>query len=122
MLIDESLRTDFASNGNSGPEVAESVAALIDTYLFDPRMSLAFIARLLGVGERKLQRDLERDGASFKEIYADRRIGSAKERLQASNETIFSISESLGYSNQAHFTRAFLRRTGVTPTAFRKGA
>ncbi len=100
--------------------VSSSVAVLIETYLTDQRMSLAFIANLLGLSERKLQRDLEGEGASFSQILSRKRIELASKMLKSSEFSIFEVSKSLGYSNQAHFTRAFGRVTGMTPSQFRR--
>ena len=46
----------------------------------------------------------------------------AKEKLRNSQMPITEIAESLGYSDAAHFTRAFHRWSGVSPSVFRKKA
>lgn len=99
---------------------SSAVGDLIETYFIDPRLSLPFVARLIGLGERKLQRDLENEGCSFSQILARKRIEVASEMLKEPALSIFEISKSLGYSNQAHFTRAFIRSTGMTPSQFRR--
>lgn len=97
-----------------------AVVALIRTYLFDPRLSLSFVADLLAVSERHLQRELQKDGSSFSQILNRERTKTAMELLKAPDITVSEISRSLGYSNQAHFSRAFRRITGVSPSRFRK--
>lgn len=98
-----------------------AIAALVCTYLYDPRLSLQFIARLLGLSDRHLQRDLQKEGTSFSEVLSRERTNAAIDMLKVPELTIFEISKSLGYSNQAHFTRAFIRSTGMTPSQFRRG-
>ncbi|KUJ77084.1 helix-turn-helix domain-containing protein [Ruegeria profundi] len=98
----------------------QAATALVKTYLSDPRLSLAFVSRLLNCSERHLQRSLQKEGESFSHILSRARISAAMELLDDTALPIADISRSLGYSNQAHFTRAFLKITGATPTTFRK--
>ena len=50
----------------------------------------------------------------------ERIINAACEALVHTNEPIKVISERLGFSSPAYFTRAFLAQTGQNPTVFRK--
>ena len=50
----------------------------------------------------------------------ERIINAACEALVHTNEPIKVISERLGFSSPAYFTRAFLAQTGQNPTMFRK--
>lgn len=101
-------------------QTAQAAAALVQTYLFDPRLSLAFIARIFGVSERQLQRDLQKEGTNFSTIVSLIRIRTSTDLLSTSGASVYEVSKSLGYSNQAHFARAFSRATGMTPSEFRK--
>ena len=42
--------------------------------------------------------------------------------LQKTNLSIATIAEELGYSSSEHFTHAYKKYYGTTPTAFRKTA
>lgn len=114
------LFNDNADIPNDTEKVSSSVESLIETYVFDPRMSLKFVSRLLGSSDRKLQSDLKRDGTSFSAILSRKRIDAATGMLQDTDLSIFEVSKSLGYSNQAHFTRAYVKKTGMTPSQFRR--
>ena len=105
---------------SGSPQTTHAVAALIQTYLFDPRLSLTLAARIFGVSERQLQRDLQKEGETFSNILSRERIRTSTDLLGTSNLSVYEISKSLGYSNQAHFARAFSRATGMTPSKFRK--
>ena len=59
-------------------------------------------------------------GRSIGDYIADRRIEEVKRRLLRSDMTIAKISEECGFSAQAHLTRLFRRRTGLTPAAWRR--
>ena len=48
------------------------------------------------------------------------RIEHSVELLRATDMTVLSISEACGFSNLANFNKAFKKRTGLTPQAYRK--
>ena len=48
------------------------------------------------------------------------RLGTAVHLLASTDATVLDIALDVGYSDHAHFTRAFRRWTGVAPREFRK--
>jgi AraC-like DNA-binding protein len=64
---------------------------------------------------RTLQRRLRDWGFSFEEMVDDLRHTEAVRRLAIGQESMMEIAFVLGYSDQAHFTRAFRRWTGMAP-------
>ena len=58
-------------------------------------------------------------GMSPKDLITLQLIAEAKKRLAETDDDISQIAYSLGFEYPAHFTRAFKRVTGVTPTEFR---
>lgn len=115
----QSVATDIDS---LSIDTGGALSELIDSYIGDPRLSLEFIARICGLHPRNLQRMLARQNRTFGETLSQRRISAAIERLRGSDLSIAEISYSLGYSHQAHFSRAFLRRTGLAPSEYRRAA
>lgn len=77
-------------------------------------------ARQLGLSERTLARQLQRQGSSFQRLLDDvRRI----QALEAAAQTTLSWSEiarRLDYSDVSAFYRAFIRWTGATPARWRQ--
>jgi len=69
---------------------------------------------------RTLQRRLTDNGLKFNELISEAKFGHAKDKLRDIQSPISEIAESLGYSDSAHFTRAFHRWSGVSPSEFRK--
>jgi AraC-like DNA-binding protein len=67
---------------------------------------------------RTLQRRLHHWGHSFKGIVDDTRREVAIKRLTAGGTSVTETAFLLGYSDLAHFTRAFRRWTGTTPREF----
>jgi AraC-like DNA-binding protein len=71
------------------------------------------------MSERTFQRHLAEEGTTYSDLLADVRRGETLRRLRHRNVTIATIATDLGYSDQATFTRAFRRWTGVAPGEFR---
>lgn len=58
-------------------------------------------------------------GMPLHQYLIKRRIHAAKLLLTQSNESMETISERVGFSSHAHFTKMFREVTGMTPHAFR---
>jgi AraC-like DNA-binding protein len=98
------------------------VARQIRTQLFGGTVSLEAAAGALGTSVRTLQRELNRDGMSFRTLTNLVRSRRAMELLHGTRGSIIGISVQLGYSSPAHFTRAFRRETGLSPQEYRRAA
>ncbi|NIG55800.1 helix-turn-helix transcriptional regulator [Chitinophaga sp. Cy-1792] len=57
---------------------------------------------------------------SLSEIIETRKLTEAKNLLMTSEMTVAEIGYELGFKEKTYFTHTFKRRTGQTPTAFRK--
>ncbi len=77
------------------------------------------VAAKLGVSGRTLKRKLKERGFGFRVLLNEARLREARRMLQDSDLHIQHISESLGYSDPACFTRAFRRWSGTTPSQAR---
>jgi len=77
-------------------------------------------ARLVGLSRRTLQRQLANEGTSYSEVLADLRSQLAVELVSDTDLRLHEITRELGYTDPAHFTRAFRRWTGSTPGAYRR--
>jgi AraC-like DNA-binding protein len=73
----------------------------------------------MGTSVRTLQRRLRATGLTYTEIAQRARCAEAQRMLKDWRPRIGDIARALGYSDAAHFTRAFQRWTGQTPRAFR---
>jgi AraC-like DNA-binding protein len=60
-------------------------------------------------------------GVTFEQLLDDFRLHHALIMLRDDEHSITDVAFDLGYSDAAHFTRAFRRWTGVTPRQFRGG-
>jgi AraC-like DNA-binding protein len=65
-------------------------------------------------------RHLTDNGLKFNELLNQAKFEHAKNMLRDNIEPITEIARSLGYSDAAHFTRAFHRWSENSPTEYRK--
>lgn len=59
-------------------------------------------------------------GVNFLDYLSDLRINAAKEYLRDPLKGASEIASLVGYDSAGYFTRAFKKRTGMTPTEYRK--
>jgi AraC-like DNA-binding protein len=78
------------------------------------------VARAIGVGVRTLQRRMADAGSTYERLLAQMRLRTAAHLLSSTTATVLDIALDVGYSDHAHFTRAFRRWTGMPPRDFRK--
>jgi AraC-like DNA-binding protein len=79
-------------------------------------------AERLWTSPRTLRRRLAEEGTTWRAVSEDLVFARAVERLMQGRPSVRELSEELGYSDAAHFTRFFRRRAGVPPSAFRAEA
>jgi len=106
----------------SVPQPSDLVAVveqLLLLNLLDRQRTQQAACRRLRVSARTLQRRLAQQGASFEQLLSNVMLKHAA-TLLTSPRTITEIAFDLGYSDSAHFTRAFARWTGMSPTAWRR--
>jgi len=97
-----------------------SVRELIRLSLLDKRPQRAWVARRLNVSVRTLQRRLREQGTSFAEAVRGIVEQRAVELLRRRNVSVTEIAYELGYSDPAHFTRAFVHWFGEPPQVWRR--
>jgi AraC-like DNA-binding protein len=85
-----------------------------------PDIQLA--AATMGTSVRTLQRRLRAAGVTYALVVQQARCAAARQMLMERRRRIGDIARLLGYSDPAHFTRAFQRWTGTTPRDFRRRA
>ena len=78
------------------------------------------VAAEMGTSVRTLQRRLRATGSTYGDVVQRTRCAAAQQLLKDRRRRIGEIARKLGYSDHAHFTRAFQRWTGVTPREFRR--
>jgi AraC family transcriptional regulator, regulatory protein of adaptative response / methylphosphotriester-DNA alkyltransferase methyltransferase len=81
------------------------------------------IARRIATSRRQLQRCFaEHSGESFRECLTGIRMDRAVALLAADRSPIRQVAAQVGYRQPAQFAKAFRRRYGVSPSAYRASA
>ena len=101
-------------------EVFGAVEALVRLGIEDGDTSLNSIACQLDCGERTLRRRLDAFGISYRDLVLKTRIDRARELLTQTKLPVTQIAMEVGYSDNAHFTRAFRGLTGMSPREARR--
>jgi AraC-like DNA-binding protein len=80
------------------------------------------VARVLSIGYRTLHRRLAESGTTFQEVVDSVRFDTAATLLAQTDLPLSEIADALDYADPSTFTRAFVRWTGSTPSAWRDAA
>jgi AraC-like DNA-binding protein len=101
-------------------ELGGVVQQIVTRLLPDGSADMRSVAELLGVTTRTLQRRLSAEGLTFVAVVARARLDIARRMLDDPARKVIDVALDLGYSDPAHFTRAFARWTGLAPREFRR--
>lgn len=83
------------------------------------RCSLSAVARELSMNPRRLNRLLEREGSTYRQLLDDARCGLALRLIRLTDLSLGQIAVVLDYSSASAFTHAFKRWKNVSPMAWR---
>lgn len=115
------LGEDPAPRPDAARRLASRYAALLERE-FRSGLGIAEYAAALGVTPTHLTRACKEACArSASALLQDRVLFEARRLLAETLLPVKAISAQLGFTSAAYFTRAFQTRTGLTPTAFRRG-
>jgi len=93
--------------------------AIVETE-YGTELSLDEIARRVASSRRQLQRSYAEIGkTTFREHLTAVRMERAAELLATRGLTVREVAERVGYRQPAQFAKAFRRRHGLAPSAFR---
>ena len=110
-----------ASNSSAARFAATVKASILDMLAEpDPDPTIVAIANQLSLNVRTLQRRLESAGVPFRDLLSECRRERALRELSDGKRSISEVSVSLGYTDPAHFARAFRRWTGKSPIEYRR--
>jgi AraC-like DNA-binding protein len=101
-------------------EFVGSILQAVETLSWDRYPDIRTTAQFLGMSVRSLQRYLAAAGSSHEKVVGSARFRAATRLLGQSDAKILDVALDLGYSDHAHFTRAFHRWAGCSPQEFRR--
>lgn len=101
-------------------QLVQQLLEYVRTHYADYELSVGALALKFGLSDRRLSALIrEETGLSFPDYLEKTRVDRALELLQGSRKTIEEIALAVGYASDKSFRRAFKRRTGQSPSAFR---
>ena len=107
----------------AGPgDLVQQVARALRMLLLRGEFGGDEVAGLLAIHRRTLNRRLQAQGTTFREVLDDVRSSVARELLADSDISLDDIAASLGYAAVSPFMRAFRRWSGDTPGQWRRRA
>lgn len=109
----------FEDTMGEGWSLPAALRSVIQPYLTDHGMSVAWAAEMAGLSPRTLQRRLRQSGTSYSELVQQARFELAHRWLSDAALPVGEVAAMAGYENPQHFSRAFRKRTGLSPAAYR---
>lgn len=99
--------------------IIEPAVEILKTDFNRNDISVAGLADMCGITEAYFRRIfIGKFGMTPKEYIISKRINYAKKLLLSGDFTVTQIANMCGYSEPCHFSREFLRNTGVSPSKF----
>ncbi len=117
----ESLARAELAKLHTPDRVLSDTRAALQRMLPDGAPPLEMVAAELGVAPRSLQRRLQQQGDSYKDLVEEVRRARARELIADARVNLLDIAAELGFSGQAAFNRAFKRWFGEAPGRYRQG-
>lgn len=124
-------QTETEEEAEDAPEESEnSQTALVmahvrryleDNYMFD--LSLDSVGEILHISPAYLSAQFKKyQKMNFLDCLTELRINAAKELLSDPFRSSAEVASMVGYEDASYFARAFKKRTGMTPTQYRRQA
>jgi len=98
----------------------EKIMAIINTHINDPMLNVEKLGREVGISRAHLHRKMkELIGMTPSDFIRNVRLRRACELLKKPDVDITQVAYTLGFTSQPHFSTAFKRFTGFSPTEYR---
>ncbi|MGR5134545.1 helix-turn-helix transcriptional regulator [Vibrio alfacsensis] len=97
-----------------------ALARALTPYLSMGKISIQFAGELVDMNARTIQRRLANENTTYREVIESLVLKQTLELLADRELSITHIALKTGYSDSAHFTRAFKRMMNTTPKAYRQ--
>ena len=110
-----------SENSQTALVMAHVRRSLEDNYMFD--LSLDSVGEILHISPAYLSAQFKKyQKMNFLDCLTELRINAAKELLADPFRSSAEVASMVGYEDASYFARAFKKRTGMTPTQYRRQA
>ena len=119
-VLSNRCREDKTTRSMKSLDKMKIIMKHVETHYME-KISIADIAEVAGFSESHFMRYFkETMGTSFIDYLREYRLTMAARLLLASDASILSIAEEVGFDNLSYFNRAFKKEYGITPSQYRK--
>lgn len=101
----------------------ERVKAFARDHLGNPELDVKLIAEAVGVSASYIHRLFASSGQTLMQWISGERLDACHRELSLPCELkrpVYAVAQDWGFNNQAHFSRAFRARFGISPSAVRQ--
>lgn len=105
-----------------GTDAITALKMMLPSYLDQGPLGIAEVAEIAGTSVRSLQRCLASAGLTYSRLLDQVRFEKGAELLRKTDARIIDVAFATGYTDPAHFARAFRRMAGITPREFRENS
>ena len=118
----EGLRNgDESEAGEKGAQIVRKLKRWIEKNYSSIYVSLDSVGEMLSISPAYLSSIFKKySGTNFSDYLSDVRTNAAKELLKDPLRSMGEIARMTGYENGSYFCRAFKKKTGFTPSEYRK--
>lgn len=118
--IMQSYAEHSSESQNDDGDLIQGVVHLIKHNLSDNQLNVSYVANQLGVSQSNLSKIFKkRTGVGMLDYINLKRIDLARLQLRETDDTIYTIAESCGFTSVNTFIRTFKRYEGVSPKSYR---
>ena len=103
-----------------GLSMADQIRRLLPNLIRHKQINSTTVAQMFGVHPRTIARRLAEENVTLQGLIQEARLEITQQLLRGTNLSLTEIAAGLHYSDASAFTRAFRRRFGRSPSAWRK--
>lgn len=121
IMVRDLGKVKAARKSNIWPHLIKPIfQRVIKDQFASPQLNIHMLGQLFHMSPTYLGRlFLERTGMKLVDYITEKRIQYACEQLSTTLKTVKEIAEDAGYSDANYFSRAFRRKTGMSPVEYR---
>mgnify|MGYP002802605581 FL=1 len=120
ILLTLSETVHLENHTKTASQLAKKIKDCLDTAIYD-KIDIDAIAAKLFVSKSSIYRKFEKYyGETPHQYILNRKIEFAKELLASSDYSVAEIANKLAFSDEFYFSNIFKKKTGVSPSVFRK--
>ena len=119
-VTDSAAKMDTSPLGEPVDDIIGSLKQVLQGYLLEGTPKIDLAAEMAHTSVRTLQREFAKSGLSYLDLLAQARLETASRLLKENKLQVQEIAYKLGYDDASHFSRAFRRSSGMSPSEYRK--